>query len=169
MNKYLTGFFFVFAVFFLSIYMVLKVHIPYFIILTEKIKITSEQYRVAKDTVSISNELARKKNDIARIDSLLHFQILRESEVKSGIIEALYQFADSSRLKASKVEVGEKLTLNNRHETSISINGTGSYSSIGKFIEHIENYPKSTRVRQLVLKGNGKNDIEALVDFVLME
>jgi len=169
MKKYLTGFFFIFAVFFLCIYVILKVHIPYFFVITEKIKNSSEQYRVAKDTVSILNELAGKKNDIARIDSLLQLQILRESEIKSGIIEALYQFADSSRLKTSKVEVGEKLTLNKRHETSISINGSGTYASIGKFIENIENYPKSTRVRQLVLKGTGKKDIEVSVDFLLME
>lgn len=149
--------------------MVLKVHIPYFTSTAEKIKNSSEQCRVAKDTGSISDELTRKKSDIARIDSLLQLQILRESEVKTGIIEALYQFADSSRLRASKVEVGEKLTLNNRQETSVSINGTGSFSSIGKFIESIENYPKSTRVRQLVLKGTGKKDIESQVDFILME
>ena len=67
------------------------------------------------------------------------------------------------------MEVGEKLTLNNRYETSISISGTGSYCSVGKFIESIENYPKSTRVRQLVLKGTGKKDIESQVDFILME
>lgn len=169
MKNILNGFLFVFTVLFFSIYMVLKVHIPYFTSTAEKIKTSSEQCRVAKDTGSISDELARKKNDIARIDSLLQLQILREAEVKSGIIEALYLFADSSRLKASKVEVGEKLTLNNRNETSISINGTGSYYSIGKFIENMENYPKSTRVRQLVLKSTGKKDIEALVDFVLME
>jgi Tfp pilus assembly protein PilO len=169
MKKYLNGFLFVFTVLFFSIYMVLKVHIPYFTSTAEKIKNSSEQCRVAKDTGSISDELTRKKSDIARIDSLLQLQILRESEVKTGIIEALYQFADSSRLRASKVEVGEKLTLNNRQETSVSINGTGSFSSIGKFIESIENYPKSTRVRQLVLKGTGKKDIESQVDFILME
>ncbi len=169
MKNYINGFSFIAFVFVLSIYMVLNIHIPYCTDITKKIKSISEQYRVAQDTGSISKELTKKKHDIARIDSLLQLQMLRESEVKNGFIEALYLFADSAQLKTSKVEVGEKLSINNRNETSISINGTGSYLSIGKFIENIENYPKSTRVRQVVLKSSGKKDIDALVDFVLME
>lgn len=169
MRKNITGFFFIVTVFLLSIYLVLNVHFPYCISIVKKTGSMYEQHKVANDTGSISAALSKKKDDISRIDSLLQFQILRESEVKTGIVEALYLFADSARLKASKVEIGEKLSINNRYETSVSINGTGSYSSIGKFIENIENYPKSTRVRQVVLKSDGKKDIEAIVDFILME
>lgn len=149
--------------------MVINIHFPYCISVAEKVKGIFEQHRVAEDTVSITTELSKKKHDIRRLDSLLQIQIQRESEVKNGIVEALYIFSDSARLKTAKVEVGARVAANNRHETSISVSGTGSYSSIGKFVENIENYQKSTRVRQLVLNGTPKKDIEALVDFVLME
>jgi hypothetical protein len=64
------------------------------------------------------------------------------------------------------VEVGEKIAVRNRHETGTGIYGTGSYTSAGKYIEQIENYPKSTRVRQVVIKGTEKNDVNLFVDFV---
>jgi hypothetical protein len=40
---------------------------------------------------------------------------------------------------------------------------------MGSFVELIENYPRSTRIRQIVLKGIEKKNIEGFVDFVLME
>lgn len=170
MIKKVTGFSLLLLVLILSIYAALNYQLPYFKIVLNKAKAVYEQYRVTQDTVSMAVELKEVKYEIRRIDSLLQFQIHRESEVKSSLVEALYIFADSNGLKTSKVEVGERLAVDNRYETSISINGTADrYSSFGKFIESIENYPRSTRIRQIVLKSSLNKGIEGFIDFVFME
>ena len=169
MKKSIYSFFPVFILLIAGGYLISFVHVPYFSAVYNKILNVHEQYTVSKNSRNIELEMKKVQNDIQIIDSLIQIQINRESEIKTGIVEALYTFADSSHLKTSKVEIGEKLNVNGRKETGISVSGTGNFTSIGRFVEKIENYPRSTRIRQLVLKGTEKKSIDGFLDFVLME
>jgi Tfp pilus assembly protein PilO len=150
-------------------YVITSVHIPLFTSVYKKVQNVHEQYKVSRNSQNMVTELNRIQNEIHVIDSLIQIQISRESEIKTGIVEALYIFADSSQMKPSKVEIGEKVAAGSRNETGISVSGTGTYAAMGRFVESIENYPRSTRIRQIVLKSTEKKSIEGFVDFVLME
>jgi Tfp pilus assembly protein PilO len=156
-------------IFVAGIYLISSVHIPYCTNLHKKILNVYEQYTVSKNSQNIDKELEKVKQDIHVVDSLISVQISREREIKTGIVEALYTFADSSYLKPVKVEIGEKMLAGSRLETAISVSGTGNYASMGRFVELIENYPRSTRIRQIVLNGTEKKTVEGFIDFILME
>lgn len=169
MKRTMAGFFTIVLILALCSYIIMQFYMPYFKCVVKKTESVYKQYKAAQDTLTLTAKLKKMRSDIDKIDSILRYQTDRESEVKNNITDALYQFADSSSLKTSKVEIGEKAVVGRRNETSISVSATGDYSSFGRFIESIENYPKSTRIRQVVLKKSDKKEIEGIVDFIYME
>ena len=100
---------------------------------------------------------------------MLQYQATRKKGSQGSLVEVLYSFADSAKLKTSKVEIGERLSILNHTEIPVNVRGAGPYGSVGKFVECIENAQQSTRMRQIVLKSEGKDEVDAYLDFVLME
>jgi len=150
-------------------FLVSSIHLPYFLKIYRKSMETCEQYKVSKNSQKTEIEMEKVVYEIKITDSLIQIQNNRESEIKTSIVEALYLYADSANVKTSKVEIGENLYVEGRHETGISVSGTGNYASMGKFVQLIESYPKSTRVRQIVLKCSEVKNIDGFIDFVLIE
>ena len=105
--------------------------------------------------------------DIQKLEQLLNLNSV-SSRKGPSVVDGLYTFAKESQFSLLKVETGESLLIEKYHETSVTIKGKGSYESIGKLIERIENSPQSTRIRQLVLNNASGSEIETQIEFVII-
>ena len=80
----------------------------------------------------------------------------------------LYERADSIGIRGTKVSIGEKITVKDRNETAVTVRGTGSYLTIGRFCEAVENLPAPVRIRQVTASKSLAEPIDVVIDFVVL-
>ena len=89
--------------------------------------------------------------------------------VESEVLAELYAKADAAGFKPTMVQIAEPMTIENGREIPVLVKGTGCYNAIGGFIASVENLRYSTRVRQLSIKGDGKDHGDVSLDFIIMD
>ncbi|MBD3314530.1 MAG: hypothetical protein GF344_01975 [Chitinivibrionales bacterium] len=124
---------------------------------------------VATRAETLPRELATLQDEAKRIDSLLASFENQKAFREAQVVEKVYTLADSANCNVSKVEIGEPISVGDVVEIPIMLNGLGSYESIGKLIDGVENCEYATRVRQALLNKNGKDEGTLYLDFVVME
>ena len=136
------------------------------------IRIISEvlyNQKVLNHATEYYGQIINIKKDINSLDSLFLILEQRNNSDQKKIVEALYSYADSAGLKTSKIEIGTPLQIENRKEVSVAVSGEGSYQSIGKFTELIENASQPVCVRNMVIKGAEQRVLKVSMDFVVIE
>lgn len=154
---------------FIAVIVVYRLYIPFGVNVYKKGKQFYEQYQIRNSADKLTSKLNSIRKEITVIDSLLQCQEKRENDISGNMVDVLYSFADSSQFKTSKIETGECLKVLKHTETPVSVRGVGSYTALGKFTEKVENASWSTRIRQLVLKNVENGNVDAYVDFVVIE
>ena len=123
-----------------------------------------------RDAVMFPQREAAIRAENRRIDSVFTSINERKKSRDRSFIDALYSYADTCGFTAGKIEAGLPQPVGSHNETAISISGSGTFRATGSFVEHIENSPHSTRVRQLVIKERGGQQTpEVFIEVVLLE
>jgi Tfp pilus assembly protein PilO len=117
----------------------------------------------------INTEFKNRKLEISELDSLLNTLQRESNEGRQDIVSQVYTCSDSAHLSASKVQVSDKIIMDKYSETPVSVSVKGDYNGIGKFVEKIENLNVAACVRQVVMRGLDKGQIEANIEFVIIE
>ncbi len=125
--------------------------------------------KVLSHASEYSGQIKSIKKDIKSLDSLVLIIEKRNNSDQKNFVEALYSYADSAGIKTSKIEIGAPLQVENRKEISVAVSGEGSYQSIGKFTELIENASQPVCVRNMVIKGAEESVLKVSMDFVVIE
>ena len=112
------------------------------------------------------NKVVQKENLL--LDSLMKTYDRNMRIDDNSIATTLYSRADSSGLKTSKIEIGEKTVTGGNREIPVSIQGYGSYAAVGKFCEAVENLPVPARIRLVSAEGTGRGNVKTVIDFVLL-
>lgn len=119
-----------------------------------------------------AKEVAKQKTEIQyeirQLDKLIKIYESRVRTDEGAAAAMLYERADSTGIKNTKVTIGEKVADKEYNETSVTVRGSGSYIAIGRFTAALENLPTPVRIRQVTatsVKGDG---IEFIIDFVLL-
>ncbi len=91
---------------------------------------------------------------------------------ETEVVEGVYALADSQDCTVGKVLSGDAVVTENWIEHPLVFEGAGSYESLCRFVDGIENAEYSSRVRQLMITSDkeGKHDGgELFLDFVVLE
>ena len=124
---------------------------------------------VLSHATEYSGQIMNITKDINSLDSLSLMIEKRNNTDQKNFVEALYSYADSAGIKTSKIEIGAPLQVENHKEVSVAVSGEGSYQSIGKFTELIENASQPVCVRNMVIKGAEERVLKVSMDFVVIE
>jgi Tfp pilus assembly protein PilO len=145
------------------------VHIPATVAIVKECVAVFNNQKALKHASEYSEQLVKIQNDIVILDSLLVSLKARKQSEQKNIVESLYAYADSAGLKTSKVEIGEPIQVEQHLEVAVTVKGNGSYESIGKFVETIENADQQVRIRDMVIKGAEERILAATIEFVKIE
>lgn len=142
--------------------------------------IVSSQWKqctsISKDIsfLKTADLLPEKSNSIKSkadtIDSLLKMSENQKSFNEPVVMKKMYMLSDSTGCSISKVQIGEPISISSGIEIPVLLQGAGKYSSIGRFVDGIENSDFAARIRQLTVKNDKKGDYGSIfLDFVIME
>lgn len=148
---------------------VYSVHVQLTVAAVKKTSEVLYNQKLLSHASEYSGQIKSIKKDINSLDSLLLTLKNRNNNDQKNIVEALYSYADSTGLKTSKIEIGTPLQVENHKEVSVAITGEGSYQSIGKFTELIENASQPVCIRNMVIKGAEERVLKVSMDFVVIE
>ena len=144
------------------------VHVPY----AEKVLRSGNDlygfWAIEKRTAELKSRKAvmQKKNKL--LDSLIKMNEHTMYTDEKSVAATLYEQADAAGMKTSKIEVGEKMAVEDRSETPVTVHGSGTYAEVGRFCEAIENLPAPVRIRLVSVAGTGRGTVRAFIDFVLL-
>lgn len=147
---------------------IVKVHVPYADRLVRGGKELWEFCGFKQREASFVDQKKKVDRDIRLLDSLIEIQEHKTITDEKVIMGAFYQYADTAGLRTSKVEIGERMKINDHFETAVTVRGNGTYASIGRFCEAIENMPVPIRVRQISAGSPADGTIDAIIDFVVL-
>ena len=102
------------------------------------------------------------------LDSLIALHEKNVYTDESSVAATLYERADSAGIKTSKIEIGERKSIEERFQTPVTVQGTGNWAALGAFCEAVENLPAPARIRLISAEGEGKGSIKLFLDFVLL-
>lgn len=116
----------------------------------------------------IAERKKRVERDMRLLDSL--FSVYDQGTRINGksVMGDLYRFAETAGLQASKVEIGERMRIGDHYETTVTVRGTGTYVSVGRFCEAIENMPAPARIRQVSIGAEQGGTLGAVIDFAVL-
>jgi Tfp pilus assembly protein PilO len=144
------------------------VHVPY----AEKVISSGKElwgfWAIEKRTAEMRTKKTSLQKQNKLLDSLLtmHEQTMYTDE--NSVAATLYQQADAVGMRTSKIEVGERMAVEDRFETPVTVHGCGTYAEVGRFCEAIENLPAPVRIRLVSASGMGRGTVRAFIDFVLL-
>lgn len=118
---------------------------------------------------TLPREIEGLRREALLLDSLLASVDNRKPFDEAQVVEEVYTLADSAGCGVSKVEIGEPIRVSSAVEIPITLNAKGSYESIGKLTDGVENSGYATRVRQMLLNKSGEDEGSLYLDFVVME
>jgi Tfp pilus assembly protein PilO len=121
-----------------------------------------------------AQSLPKKSKSIARradiIDSLLKVSESWSRFSEPDVLKKMYALSDSTGCVVTKVQIGGPINVGSGMEIPVFVQGAGRYTSIGSFVAGIENSDFASRVRQMTMKNEMKDDYGTLsLDFVIME
>lgn len=119
-------------------------------------------------TVDVTLKKKKVQHEIRQLDSLIHIYETRVKTDEGAAAAMLYERADSTGIKNTRVTIGEKVAGKEYDETTVTVRGNGTYTAIGKFTAALENLPTPVRVRQITATAVKGDQIEAIIDFVLL-
>jgi Tfp pilus assembly protein PilO len=150
------------------IVLIASVHVPY----AAKVAVNGGKlygfWAIEKRTVALKSRKVEMHEKNRQLDSLITMHEHTMHTDENSIAAALYEQAEKSGMRTSKIEVGEKTAVDDRFETPVIIRGSGTYAEVGRFCEAVENLPAPVRVRLVSASGAGKGTIRAFIDFVLI-
>lgn len=121
---------------------------------------------------TIAAETAALTRRANAVEEILHTGESRKEFSETEVVEGVYALADSAGCTVGKVLSGDAVVTENWIEHPLVFEGTGSYESVCRFVDGIENAEYSSRVRQLMITSDeeGKHDGgELFLDFVVLE
>jgi Tfp pilus assembly protein PilO len=145
------------------------IYVPLAQICVKEGKMLFHHYTRKNAASTYPEALKNGEKDILLLDSLLEQIDNRKLHSEGTLVDELYRYADSAGFRTEKVEAGIPQQVAGHSETAISIEGIGTYTATGLFVEKIENNPQSTRIRQLTIKAGETRDPEVFVDVVVRE
>lgn len=128
-----------------------------------------EKYSQIDNQDEIPLKIADTKKKIEVLDKNINIVKNRAMHGETDAVASLYAFADTARLRASKIEIRDTLNVEGHREIPVTITGKGDYNSIGKFMEQIENMQLFTGIKKVDLKGLDNGMIEANLEFVIIK
>lgn len=108
-----------------------------------------------------SVELANKKKRIINSQYVDIFQDIPKSQ--SDLLMTFFSFASRENLKISSIEPGSKTNNNGFDEVTYRIQFSGTYNSIGFFIQSCEQNILGFNIKSMNLKSNG-NSINGFIE-----
>ncbi|MFW5775047.1 MAG: hypothetical protein ACOCW2_02050 [Chitinivibrionales bacterium] len=133
-------------------------------------------YREIKRELALANQaeqfphrIRTMQADMAVLDSLLEVIEQKEPFTPANALDLVYTLADSFQCKTEKVQLEDPIPVAGGKEIPVTYYGQGSYHSIGRFVQGIENMHYATRIRQAVLKKQEDDRGELVLDFIIME
>ena len=152
----------------LFIAIVAKVHVPCVRLAFHEAQRLLHHYTAQVDAATGTQRITGLEKEIAQLDSVLrHYE--QRARGRGTLVDELYAYADSAGFSPGKVEVGMPLKVDGRTETAVTVEGGGSYRSTGRFAERIENSGQATRIRQLIVKTGGHDNLEVFFDVAVRE
>ena len=121
---------------------------------------------------TISAETAALTGRADKVEKLLSTGESRKEFNETDVVEGVYALADSAGCTVGKVLSGDVVVTENWIEHPLVFEGTGSYESLCRFVDGVENAEYSSRVRQLMMThdSEGEKDRgELFLDFVVLE
>jgi Tfp pilus assembly protein PilO len=128
------------------------------------------QYTRKNDALNWPSIKQEALREIYLLDSLLRNIDQKNTAAGRTLIDELYVYAENTGIQISRVEAGAPQNGSKMKESSLQIEGYGSYTAIGKMIEKIENSSQSTRIRNMSLtSANNKGDIKLFIDVAVRD
>ncbi len=121
---------------------------------------------------TIAAETAALTRRADKVEELLSTGESRKAYKGTEVVDGVYALADSVGCTIENMSPAEAVVTENWIEHPLEFTGTGSYESLCRFVDGIENAEYSSRVRQLLMTHDeeGKRDRgELFVDFVVLE
>jgi len=146
---------------------IVKVHIPYAQRLVREGKELRVFWGFKQRETSIVDQKKKVERDIRLLDSLIKKQEHKVLIDDKTVLGALYQCTDTAGLRTSKVEIGERMKITDHFETDITVRGNGTYASVGRFCQAIENMPAPIRIRQISAGSASGGKVDAIIDFFI--
>jgi Tfp pilus assembly protein PilO len=144
------------------------VHVPY----AEKVITSGRElwgfWAIEKRTVELKSKKASLQKQNKLLDSLIKIHEHTMYTDENSVAATLYKQADAAGMRTSKIEVGERLAVEDRFETPVTVHGSGTYAEVGSFCEAIENLPAPARIRLVSAENAGRGTVRAFIDFVLL-
>lgn len=126
------------------------------------------QAKLKENDESVEKTTAELEKQISYIDSMTGHVSRYDTLQSAAVVSDLYTLADSVKLNTSKIESGSVIPNTAFSEIPVVVRGQGEYTSMGKFVEGIENLKVPTRVRQITIKNDRGGEGELYLDFVIM-
>lgn len=145
------------------------IYVPMTMLILKEVSSLIRNQSLARNAGTFPDKLKKINNEIDLLDSCVTTIKQQCKSDKANIVESLYSFTDSAGLKATKVEIGDPLLVDNHKEIPITIKGSGTYESIGKFTECIENAHEPVKIRQLIIKESDEKLLAVSIEFVIIE
>jgi Tfp pilus assembly protein PilO len=122
-----------------------------------------------KNRTMLPARLERITKEYNAIDSIIRLSEKQAPFNESDVLKKIYAAGDSSGLAIAKVQIGEPVALSQGKEIPVILNGSGSYTAMGKCISCLENAGYRIRIRQLTLKKEREDKGTLSCDFIIME
>lgn len=124
-------------------------------------------YREKDRVQEIEREIVTIRNTFSRLDSLSG-SLDSTQHNPQQLIDMLYPYAQKAGLILNKVETNTPFSNGIFTETPITLQGKGSYVSLGKFTEYIESVQQSTRISQLVMSSADNTMVDILMEILVL-
>ena len=144
------------------------VYLPLGSMLTHEIRLFIAHRKATGDAHGIPVRIRNLEKSAARLDSIIA-ELSDPQEIdQPSLVAVLYATADSLKMRTAKVETGIRTDAGQYVQAPVIVQATGSYGSVGRFVEGIENLSTPARIRQISLKAAGRDEVEMYMDFVLV-
>lgn len=144
------------------------VHLPYAEKLVSEGRNLYGFWALQKRTAEVKAKKNAVQREIRLLDSLAAVYEKRMQGDEGAAAAMLYKQAEAAGLRTSRISIGDKLQVENRDETAVTVRGHGSYFSVGRFCEAVENLPAPVRIRQITASAAGGGRVDAVIDFALL-
>jgi hypothetical protein len=145
------------------------IHVPYTGKVIRSCKDLYGFWAIENRTMELKSRKAVMQQKNKLLDSLIKMREHTMYTDENSVAATLYEQADAAGMKTSKIEVGERMAVEDRSETPVTVHGFGTYAEVGRFCEAIENLPAPVRVRLVSAAGlASRGTVRAFIDFVLL-
>jgi Tfp pilus assembly protein PilO len=127
-----------------------------------------QSYKVVSKADSISYMAINMKNNADRLDSLVSTLNDTQTISEQSIPGIIYNLAAKSGIKTSKLEISGQIRIPEGIQIPVTVEVEGTYASCGKFIDGLENMESPVRIRDIDMKGSGRDIVTLFMDFMIL-